>query len=343
MKSPLKKVPIFLLTVIVVAGLAYFLYNKVTTGTQNEEKSYKVKRTDLTETLSISGEIDALEKIDLKFQSSGMLVWVGVKEGDFVKKYQGIASLDKKELEMNLKKYLNTFLKYRWDYDQEKEDQDIKNIGNLSEDARREALRSLDKAQFDLNNAVLDVELKDLALKYSYLYTPIEGIVTSIDTPYAGVNITPATAVFKIVNPKTVYFSATADQTDVINLNKGKKGELILDPYPEEEIQGTVEDISFIPKAGETGTVYQVKIGFDNNNEDYRYRVGMTGDISFIIKEKKNVLSIPSAYLKKEKGEYYVVKLVDNKKEKTKIEIGEEIDGDVIIFSGLEEGDLIYD
>lgn len=327
----------------VVAGAVYVIYNKTTSATKNNEKAHTVKRGDLTETLSISGEIDAHERADLKFQTSGMLVWVGVKEGDYVKKYQGIASLDKKELEMNLKKYLNTFLKSRWDFDQEKEDQDIKNIGGLSEDARREALRSLDKAQFDLNNAVLDVELKDLALKYSYLYTPIEGIVTSIDTLYAGVNITPATAVFKIVNPKTIYFSATADQTDVINLIKGKQGELVLDPYPEEIIKGVVEDISFIPKTGETGTVYQVKIAFDNSNEDYKYRVGMTGDISFNTKEKKNVLAIPSTYLKKENGEYYVLKLTGGKKEKTRIKIGDEIDGDVIILSGLEEDDLIYD
>lgn len=342
MKFFSKKNIILLLIILAVLGGSFYFYDNLGKPQKNK-KSYKLKREDLKETLTFSGEINAREKVSLKFQSSGMMTWVGVKEGDYVKKYQGIASLDQEELEKNLKKYLNTFLKYRWDYDQKKEDEDIKNIGNLSEDARREALRSLDKAQFDLNNTILDVELKDIALKYAYLYTPIEGIVTHIDTAYAGVNITPATSVFEIINPKTIYFTASADQTDVVSVKKGEKADLVLDSYPDEIIKAKVEDISFTPKTGETGTVYEVKVGFSNDNKNYKYRVGMTGDLTFIIKEKKNILAVPATFIKKEKGEEYVYKIINNKKTKVGVKTGEELDGNIEIISGLEENDIIYD
>ena len=82
-----------------------------------EENTYTVKREDLVETLSLSGEIDAKEKADVKFQTSGLLSWVGVKEGDYVKKYQSLASLDKRELQNSMSQLLNLYMKERWDFE----------------------------------------------------------------------------------------------------------------------------------------------------------------------------------------------------------------------------------
>ena len=291
----------------------------------------------------MSGTVDADEHAILRFQSSGRISWVGVKEGDYVKKFQGIASLDQNELQKNLKKYMNTYLKERWDYDQTREDKQIKNIGGLSEDARREAIRVFDKAQFDLDNAVLDVELKEIALRYSYLYTPIEGLVVRVDSPFAGVNITPAQAEFEVINPSTIYFSATADQSDVVGLKQGMSGEIVLDAYPDNDIPGEITMISFIPKTGETGTAYKVKIKMNADNANYPFKYGMTGDISFVTQNKNNVLSIPTSYIKSEKNNKYVLKEEQGKRIKTYVKTGSEIDSETIITTGLKEGDIIYD
>ena len=306
-----------------------------------EKTTYKVKRQTIKEELSLSGEIEAEEHVTLRFQSSGRLSWVGVKEGDYVKKYQGVASLDQREVQQNLKKYLNTFVNERLDYDQELQDAQIKYTGGLSEDARREALRVLEKAQYDLNNAIIDVELKNLAIEYSYLASPIEGIVIRVGSPYAGVNITPAQAEIEIVNPNTIYFSVAADQTEVVKLKEGKKGNIVFDAYPDDQIKSEVDKISFIPKEGETGTVYEVKMYFDYDNSDYKYRVGMTGDVDFLLRQRKNILAIPALFIKSDKGKKYVYKFENNKKIKTYITLGDEIDEVVVVDSGLKENDEI--
>lgn len=340
--------------ILIITFIIGFIYTKVSSNSSSvtngkKQTSYKVKRQTLKQSLSLSGTIDAEEHTILRFQSSGKLVWVGVKEGDYVKKYQGIASLDQRELQKNLQKYLNTYMKTRWDFETARETEDIKNIGGLSDDLRREALRTLDKAQFDLNNAVLDVELKDLAIQYSYLYTPIEGIVTRVGSQYAGVNITPSQAEFEIINPKTIYFSATADQNDVVNLKQDQTGEIVLDAYPNIILNGKINMISFVPKTGETGTVYQVKISLNANDDDYRYRFGMTGDANFTIREIKNVLYAPTKYVKSEKNpdgiltRNYVLKKVNNEQVKTTVKLGEEVDENTIITSGLKEGDIVVD
>lgn len=323
---------LIVLLLILFAGQFFFSSAK-----DKEKKEYQVVRKNLKEQVSLSGEVDAEEKVTLRFQTSGRLAWVGVKEGDYVKKYQGIASLDQRDLKNRLDKYLNTYVKQRLSFEQTKDDYWQKQY-DLSEAIRHKAERILEQNQMDLNNSVLDVEYQNLLLEYANLWTPIEGIVTRVDTPFAGVNITPAQAEFEIINPKTLYLSANADQTEVVNFFVGKRGKIVFDAYPEEEIDGEVYWIGFTPKKGETGTVYQLKIKF---NFDKPLKIGMSGDVNFIVKELKEAIVIPPSYLKKDKKGDYVKVLKNGKKEKRYIKKGEEIEGEVVVKEGLREGEVI--
>ena len=73
-------------------------------------ETVKITRGDIIESISASGEVDASEKADLTFQGSGKLAWVGVKEGDVVKKYQAIAKLDTFLLNASYQQAINTTL-----------------------------------------------------------------------------------------------------------------------------------------------------------------------------------------------------------------------------------------
>jgi RND family efflux transporter MFP subunit len=307
--------------------------------TEVEEKM-TVKKQNLKETLTLSGEIDAKEKVNLKFQTSGRLAWVGVKEGDYVKKYQAIASLDKRDLKNRLDKYLNNYLKQRNSFEQTKDDYE-ETYEFSTGDLHKRAKRILENSQYDLNSAVLEVEYQNLLLEYADLWTPIEGVVTHIDIPKAGVNITPANATFEIVNPKTLYFSATVEQADVVNLKEEMKGKLTLDSFSDFEDEVKISYISFSPKSGETGTVYQVKLELSEKTKKLPLRLGMTGDVEFLIKEKNKVIALPSRFIKKDKKGSYVFVKKNNKRIKKYIEIGEEIDGKIVIKSGLSEGEII--
>lgn len=294
-----------------------------------------VKKENIQQTLTLAGEVDAKEKATLRFQTSGRLSWVGVETGDYVKKYQIVATLDRRELQKKLEKDLNSFLSERWDLDQTREDYEGVAITD-------EFQRIIDKAQFDLNKAIIDVELQDLALQYSRLMTPIEGIVTKIDTPYAGVNITPAGAEFEVINPQTLNFVAVADQTEVVLINEDSAAELVLDSYPDRTLNGYVDKIDLKPKSGETGTVYAVTFKIDNLPSE-KLRLGMTGDLTFTTMLKRQVLTLPFSYVNEEDGKYYVFKEQKGKVIKKKIKVGIETDDRYEIVSGLEEGDKIYD
>jgi RND family efflux transporter MFP subunit len=326
---------------LVIILLVFFLIFIQTQAKKTEvEEKMTVKKQNLKETLTLSGEIDAEEKVSLKFQTSGRLVWVGVKEGDYVKKYQAIASLDKRDLKNRLDKYLNNYLKQRNSFEQTKDDYE-ETYEFSTGDLHKRAKRILENSQYDLNSAVLEVEYQNLLLEYADLWTPIEGVVTHIDIPKAGVNITPANATFEIVNPKTLYFSATVEQADVVNLKEGMKGKLTLDSFSDFEDEVKVSYISFSPKSGETGKVYQIKLELSEKTKKLPLRLGMTGDVEFLIKEKNKVIALPSRFIKKDKKGSYVFVKENNKKIKKYIKIEEEIDGKIVIKSGLNEGEII--
>jgi len=326
---------------LVIILLVFVLIFTQTQAKKTEvEEKMTAKKQNLKETLTLSGEIDAEEKVILKFQTSGRLAWVGVKEGDYVKKYQTIASLDKRDLKNRLDKYLNNYLKQRNSFEQTKDDYE-ETYEFSTGDLHKRAKRILENSQYDLNSAVLDVEYQNLLLEYADLWTPIEGVVTHIDIQKAGVNITPANANFEIVNPKTLYFSATVEQADVVNLKEGMKGKLTLDSFSDFEDEVKVSYISFSPKSGETGTVYQIKLELSEKTKKLPLRLGMTGDVEFLIKEKNKVIALPSRFIKKDKKGSYVFVKENNKKIKKYIKIEEEIDGKIVIKSGLNEGEII--
>lgn len=327
---------------ILVVGVAFYLnQQKTAQAIKEKESTYTVTRQDMKDLLSLAGEIQADEHVILRFQTSGRLAWVGVKEGDSVKRYQTLASLDQREVKKKLQKSLLTYSQTRNSFDQVGSDnQRIGDQPTNDLDLGDKMKRLLENSQYGLDSSVLDVELTALAMEYSNLFTPIDGIVIRADSKYAGVNITPSQAEFEIVNPKTLYFSFTADQTEITKLSEGKAGTLSMDSFPDETKQGTLYYISYTPKVGETGTVYEGRIKMAEDSLAM-YRLGMTGDVSFTMNEKQNVVVVMDKFVKSEGDRKFVMKQVNGKQEKTYIKTGLETDGYLEVLSGLQEGDVV--
>jgi membrane fusion protein, multidrug efflux system len=327
---------------IIVGAIGLFFYFSSQKSAQTENGSYKVVRQDLKEIVALSGKVDAEEHVTLQFQTSGKVVWVGVKEGDYVEKYQGIASLDQRQVQKQIEKYLNNYMTTRWDYEQSKEDNQRQMTEGVTRELRDKAKRLIEQDQFALNNSVLDVELQTLAKEAAYLYSPIEGIVVKANPEQAGINSSLTDTKYEIVNPNTLYFSVTADQTEVVKFQEGMQAEISIDAYPDEHVTAFVESISYTPKTDETGTVYEMKMSLDGADLD-KYRLGMTGDAEFTLQEIPDVLVVPSRYIETEGNKKYVYKMVDGKLQKTQVTIGADIEGDIEVKTGVKEGDVLYE
>lgn len=332
-----------ILGLILAGGLFWWSRGSVS-AVSKDVKSVNVERKDLKDELTFSGTVDATEKATLRFQSSGKLVYVGVKEGDKIAKYKLLGQLDTAELKKRFDRYMNTHRKNYNSFEQgEQDNKDFETNAEIGEVQKKTIRRTLMDNALDLGNAVIDVELQEMAIKDSYLYSPIPGIVTRVGNPIAGAYITPTQGEFEVVNPASIYFSATADQSEVAKLTPGMAAEVTLDAFSDSKLTGSIERIGFTPKAGETGTVYEVKIKVPIGPLTERLRLGMTGDVSFLLETKRDVLVVPARYIKNDKGRKYVSVMEGGKLIKKYVEIDGTWSGETVIKSGVDEGVKVYD
>lgn len=323
----------FSIIIILLAAVVFIwrISKSPTTGIKTEE----VKRTSITKSISASGKIASEEEVELKFQTSGLLAWVGVKEGDQVQAWQVIAQLDARELQKTLEKYLRDYSKERANFEEDR-------LVTYKDRALTDTVkRILEKNQWDLDKAVLDVELKDIALKFATLITPISGIVTQVDTPVAGVNITPATAVFKVANPEKMIFKANIDEADIAGIILDLPAKITLDAYPGEEYEGKVTKISFasvVTSGG--GTAFPVEISLPKN-EGQKFKIGMNGDADIILEKRADVLAVPLVAIMEREDKHFVWLIKDGRAKKQEIKTGLATDELVEVTEGLKEGDKI--
>lgn len=318
-------------------GVAYSKLQQVT-KTDSAVQTTVVKRTTFTKTVASSGKTKAARSVELKFQTSGKLTWVGVKEGDRVSAYQAIAQLDPREVQKNLEKALRDYSSQRNDFE-EMWRVTYKGIKDPQTALTDTVKRILEKNQWDLEQAVADVELKHLSVEYATLTTPIAGIVTRVDTPVAGVNITPATAVFEVVDPDSLVFEASVDEVDAANIAIGRRATVSLDAFPDTPFQGSVSKIAFAAKTSSGGaTVFPVEVAIATSSA---IRIGMNGDVAIEVDTQEDSLVIPAEAVREEGKGSFVYKKEGKTYKRIPVELGARSDGEVVVRSGLTEGDEV--
>jgi len=322
--------------IILVIIAAFFVGKYLFVDSKKNVSNFAiVKRTNIKEELTLSGKIDSEGHVTLNFKSVGKVEWIGVKKDQWVTKGQAIASLQKDLLEAALRQAWQDFTAAKAASDKYYDGRDGKNEESYAEKIERTALDATQNKAYD------NTRIAQSNLDNATIYSPIDGFVVNLDPEIAGVNVAGLNAGYEIVNPATIYLKVTADQTEVGSLKEGKTGVITFDSYPDEQIEGIVKNISFTPSKDEASTAYDVKVVLNSvNNKDYKYRLGMTADINFVLKEYKDALILPLNYVgSDDKGKYV---LLGKEKKKTYITAGIESEQDVEIIKGLLEGEIVY-
>ncbi len=331
-----------LIIAAIVLLVAYFGYSKIQAQKYknpaifNPQKDTVVNPQNKTikSDLTLAGSVNASEIANLRFQNAGKLVWVGVKVGDRVKKYQAIASLDKEQLKKSLQTQFNNYrtnLSQFWDTQDKYKDMVISDT----------IQRILDRTQYSLDNTVINYEISDMAIKEATLYSPIAGVVTSVDQPLTGTNITPTTASFTIINPESVYFKAEIDQAEVPKITVGQKATVQIDAFPETSFDSEITYVSFIPVAGQSSTVYEIRFKLPVDNKNMSYRLGMDGDALITLQQQDEALVIPLDALNDDNGKSFVWIKENDKLSKKYVTTGIENDTEVQILEGLNPNDSV--
>lgn len=294
-----------------------------------------VKQMDLIQSISVSGSVNAKKIADLSFTSSGQLAYLGVKKGDSVTTGQTIAVLDQRSVLKSLQNSLLSYSLQRNTYDQNVSN----NGGRISpNDAVNDSMkRIIQNNQYNLDQAVVSVELQDLARQQSILSSPINGIVTREDAVTVGSTVTP-TSIFTIVDPTSLVLSMDVDEADIGKIQINQQVKVTMDAYPDTPLLYPVSAIDFISHTTTNGgNAFTVEVQLPANTAS-KYRVGMNGNAEIIINQRFHVLTIPQTSIIDSSAVYVKVPGGYSKRQ---IKTGLQNDIDSEVLSGLAAGDLV--
>lgn len=332
-KSLFLKTYIFIIGLIVLIPVLYFIFRSFLNSTPAvSAETVKVVKTDLKISFSIDGKL-VIDTYEPGFSISGKVSQVYVKEGDIVGRGQWLATLDVQEAQKNLEKALKDYSIERNDFDEAKF---VTYDGKILTDTLK---RILEKNQWNLDKAVYDVELKDIALKESKLVAPVSGMVAQLNIKSGSAvstqNQTPAAI---IVIPGNLKFEAYAEEDDVLKIEDGQTVQLKLDSY-DGVFPAKLTFVSPLSTVDVNGIAsYKISAEIENP-ENYKLIDGMEGSISFITKEVTDVLAVSNKAIFRENNQSFVnVINSQGTSIKVKVETGFTDGKSVEIKSGLSQG-----
>jgi HlyD family secretion protein len=348
-KSKHQYIGIILILICLGIGAVFF-------SEKQSEKQIKLsqtimpERTTITQKKVISDNLYPIKEIEVKSAIAGILECYYVQIGDEVRKGDRISKIkilsEPTQIEnakMNLRTAGIQFEKEQLNYIREQklfekgviaqaEFEEISKTYRISKEQYEYAQNQLHLLQegfipsSNVSNVVIattDGILIDLPLEEG---TPV----------VERNNFRDGTTVALIAQLDSFLFKGKIVENDVLALKKGMK--LIISPTSMEnfEAEATIRKIS--PKGyWDQGTMkYDIEAVF-TLPESVRIYSGFNATAEFILKEKKDVLTIPEACLKFQNDSVFVEVLINGKFEKKNVEIGISNGINIEIFSGINQ------
>lgn len=305
--------------------------------------------------LTASGYIVAQRQASVSSKGTGVLIYLGVVEGDKVKKGQIIARLDDRDIVAQLDEAKSSLQLYKA---QLKEVENNYNREKELFDRGLSAQQSLDQAESAYKSLLANIEIAqariraaEVALENMIIRAPFDGTVLTknaevgeIVAPF-GASTTSRAAVVTIADMNSLMVETDVSESNIEKIKQDLDCEIVLDANPGKSYQGYVFKI--VPTADRSKATVLVKVGF--KSYDNRVLPEMSAKVSFLSEKSKEeqeqipVLTAPLSAVEDLDGKKVVYIVVDDKAVQKEISTGRLFGNYVEIISGLEEGDKIID
>jgi len=254
---------------------------------------FKVKKTDYKESIPILGTISPFEKVELKFEESGRVKKIYVKEGSKVKKDEVLAELEESKFILEEEYAKN---KYESEkslfYAKEKEFNLKKRLyekGAILKEKLEEIKFELDSQKFKMLSAQKEWELAKEKLKKTKLTAPSDGIIDEKEIE-VGEFVSPQDKVFTLIKVNKVYAEVGINEKEVPKIKQNLPAIVKISAYPTKQFYGKVKRI--YPSLKGFSRTLTVKIELDNSEGKLFPGMFLKGEI--ILVSFKNVHVVPA-------------------------------------------------
>jgi len=304
-----------LLAVVTVGGYAY---HRVTENDAPPSVSkVKVTRGDVVESVSATGQLQAVTTVQVGSQVSGTVAQLNADFNSLVHKGEVIARLDPSLFQTQIDQARANLVKSQADLerlrvavdDASAKLQRAEQLAKASliaqmdlEDAQvtaRSAEAQLRAQEAAVNQAQASLDQNTVSLEHTVIVAPIDGLVISrnVDVGQTVAASMSAPVLFVLAADLTeMQVIADLDESDVGRIRPGQAVTFRVDAYPNDQFRGQVSQLRLQPTTVQNVVTYSTVI--DVPNPDLKLKPGMTANVTIEIMRRENVLRLPNSALR---------------------------------------------
>jgi HlyD family secretion protein len=339
----MRRIAIILAAIAVIGlGLFFFTRPKPIPVVLKEVAAGKVEAT-LANTRA--GTVEACQRTKLSTIIGGRIEYLGVKEGDKVKKgqlllklwnddQQAQSALAQAQITLSAKRSKEACIAAVNAEKEAKRQSELRAKGFVSTSKEEAARTDAEVRRASCNTAKADIAQAEAKLKTTRveqgrvaLYAPFDGIVAKIvgelgeySTPSPpGVPTPPA---IDLIDDSCLYVKAPMDEVDAPKIQIGQPVRITLDALPGKILPGKVRRVApYVSAVEKQARTVDIEVDFEKPAEAGKLLVGYSADVEIILSGRDQVLRIPTAAIQ-EGGKVLVFNADSGKLEERLIKAG---------------------
>jgi HlyD family secretion protein len=295
-----------ILIIVAVLGVTGASIGFLVTDHDGSSTSYRlvpVTRGTVEATVSATGTLSAVTTVQVGTQVSGQIAALYADFNDHVHKGELIAKLDPTLLEEAVHQAQADLAHAQADLEQKQftldQDTSLYRDKAITEAEYRTAEYNLAMSRANLLSSKSALERAQRNLRYTSIYSPIDGIVIERDVNVGQTVAASFSApqLFLIAQDLGhMQILASVDESDIGQIHDGQEVRFTVQAYPNRTFTGTVQQVRLQSSTVENVVNYTVVVAVPN--PDGALLPGMTATVSFEVARAANVLEVSNAALR---------------------------------------------
>ena len=280
----------------------------------------------LPQALTAVGSLRSDETVVVRPEVAGRVASIGFREGEAVAKGQVLVKLDDSVQQADLDRAQANLTLSRTKHERSI---DLRNKGFLSSQA-------LDEAVNNLKVAEADAELMRARVNKMTLKAPFSGTI-GLRLASVGDYVKEGQDIVNLESLDPLKVDFRLPELSLSQLQNGQTLQIALDALPDKTYDGKVIAVNPLIDSNGRSIVVRAQVP----NRDGKLRPGMFARVRLFTRDNKDAIVVPEEALFPVGDDKYVYKVVDNKAQRQKVEIGQRREGRVEVVNGLAREDVV--
>lgn len=284
----------------------------------------KVTKQKVADKFETVGTIEAIEEITVVSEINASVVGLPFEEGNYIKKGELIAQLDDQQLEAEVIRAKALYTQSQSTYNRVK----------LIVDQNAGTPQDLDDALAALKVAEANLKLAEARLAKAHIVAPFDGSVGSRKVS-VGAFLRTGDAITELANLNEIRVNFSAPERFLAQLKRGAEVAVFTPVYPGYEVKGKIIAIEPVLDSQTRSARIVARVP----NPEQKFRPGMSANISVILSERPDALTIPNEAIFANGNQSFVfIVNEDSTVKRAAVTTGLQLSNVVEIINGLEDG-----